>query len=231
MSTAQRIIRYFAIGLAVLITVSIISGAIALVSMISGGFGGREKPDEELKYAESFGNEPLTSLKLEIGATSLTVKEGEPAVKTNNPDISWSLKDGTLTVKEKKRNVSFGNNYSYDLEIYIPQGTELDVVDIVAGVGEISISSLTMNTLRLVLGIGEADLSLSIKEGADIDCGIGKMSLTLLGGRDDYTLTVSKGIGEMTVDEKQLRNDTTVGDGDAKIQINGGIGDITVEFE
>ena len=34
--------QIFAIGLAVLIIVSIISGAIALTSMVAGGFGGRD---------------------------------------------------------------------------------------------------------------------------------------------------------------------------------------------
>ena len=269
MTTAQRIIKYFALGLAALIVISIISGVVSLAASISGILDRRETPDEELKYTESFKESNITSLDIKLGVTNLIVKEGEFAVKTNNSYISWTLEGETLKIKEKDRNKLFGVDGAYTLELYVPVGTVFNDVEIEAGVGEISMEELSCKTLSLelgtgrveleklsvsedaavdggvgeftvksgevndlefVMGVGKADITLAIGDGK-IDGGVGSMSVTLLGKKEDYKLTLTKGLGDISVNGESISNNATLGDGASRLTVTGGVGSIAISFE
>lgn len=269
MTTAQRIIKYFALGLAALIVISIISGVVSLAASISGILDGRETPDEELKYTESFYNAKITSLDIKLGVTNLIVKAGEFAVKTNNSYITWTLEGETLKIKEKDRNKLLGVDGAYTLELYVPAGTVFNDVEIEAGVGEISMGELSckilslelgtgrveleklivseiadvdggvgeftvksgeVNDLEFVMGVGKADITLAIGNGK-IDGGVGSMSVTLLGKKEDYKLTLTKGLGDISVDGESVSNNATLGDGASRLTVTGGVGSIAIGFE
>ena len=47
----------------------------------------------------------------------------------------------------------------------------------------------------------------------------------------NYQIKVDKGVGNATLDGKSIRDDSVYGDGQNRIDIDGGIGSVDIEFE
>ena len=98
-----------------------------------------------------------------------------------------------------------------------------------AGVGELVIKDGIMSDLELDMGVGDGLITASVLGESDINCGVGKLELNLNGNEDDYKIEVDKGIGEIKVDGiKFSRN--FYGNGNNYIDIDGGIGEVLVNF-
>ena len=80
------------------------------------------------------------------------------------------------------------------------------------------------------MGIGELTLKSRIEGQGYLDYGIGATNLTLLGNREDYQIELDKGIGEAELEGESMRDDSVYGAGENRIEIDGGIGTINIEF-
>ena len=60
---------------------------------------------------------------------------------------------------------------------------------------------------------------------------MGESNITVIGQRDDYTLDIEKGIGNITVDGTSVSEMDEQGDGKNIMEISGGVGAIRVEFQ
>ncbi len=100
--------------------------------------------------------------------------------------------------------------------------------DIEGGAGDLSISGGEYSELDLEMGVGELEM-VTVLSRAEVNVGIGNADITLLGNKDDYKLVLAKGIGGITVDGENVGN-STVGNGECKVKVNGGIGDIKICF-
>ena len=160
MTTAQKIIKYFAIAFAVFLIVTIIS------TILNGGYAllkafGLIRTDknivtEDLKVISSEVEE-ISTLKLELAFTNLEVKEGDSfRVETNNSKITFSNDNGSVKIKEEKYNWSTNNENASELIIYIPEDMiALDETKIETGAGNINIERLNTQGLYLELGAGD----------------------------------------------------------------------------
>ena len=99
------------------------------------------------------------------------------------------------------------------------------------GFGSTFISSSTLRNLELDMGIGKVEINADIKGNSTISCGIGELILDLLGNKDDYQVIVDKGVGSVKVDGIKKKDDSIYGNGLNKINIDGGIGTIHVDFK
>ena len=81
------------------------------------------------------------------------------------------------------------------------------------------------------MGIGKVEINADIKGNSTISCGIGELILDLLGNKDDYQVIVDKGVGSVKVDGIKKKDDSIYGNGLNKINIDGGIGTIHVDFK
>ena len=54
--------------------------------------------------------------------------------------------------------------------------------------------------------------------------------MILLGSKDDYKIELDKGIGEATLEGESLKDDSVYGSGENKIDIDGGVGAINIDF-
>ena len=263
MSAFQKVIKYFAIGLAALIIVSIITAIISAGSFLTGYFFGRDNTTIiDSKTIE----ESINKLDIELKYANLEIKEGkELKVDVTSKDIEVTTKDNILSIKDKniKR---FINTKRELIVIYLPQGTIFDEIDIDNGVGKLNIEKIITNKADLDLGVGKSTIeyikaddimidtgtgsleindcelnnanisvgigALSIKGiftgDSTIDSGIGSTNINLLDSKDNYKLVFSKGIGSIKFNSDNVRNDTTTGDGNNTIKIDGGIGSINV---
>lgn len=102
--------------------------------------------------------------------------------------------------------------------------------DIDGGAGKLTIEGGLLCNLELDMGIGELTLKSRIEGQGYLDYGIGATNLTLLGNREDYQIELDKGIGEAELEGESMRDDSVYGAGENRIEIDGGIGTINIEF-
>lgn len=100
--------------------------------------------------------------------------------------------------------------------------------DIDGGVGKVSILSGTINNLKLDMGIGEFNIKSTLTGKNDIDSGVGQMNIELEDSIENYTIVASKGIGQITINNKEISSDSEYGNGQSYIKIDGGVGNIKI---
>ena len=97
------------------------------------------------------------------------------------------------------------------------------------GVGRTELKSCEINNLKANLGMGEFVFSGKLTGKSEVDSGVGAINIALLDKSDNYTIDVSKGIGSVTLDGKQLEMDRVYGTGKNYLDIDGGIGEIKID--
>ena len=108
--------------------------------------------------------------------------------------------------------------------------TVLENAKIDGGAGETIIKSSSIHNLDLNVGVGKLSLDSKLTGNNKIDSGIGEMDLSLLGTLDDYCIILDKGLGSATINGKNMSDDTTYGTGETKLDIDGGVGSIQIDF-
>lgn len=137
-------------------------------------------------------------------------------------------------------NVDAGKVYIDDIkarELDLDQGagtveinsSSFDEASIDGGAGKIEISSTTLKNLELSSGVGSTSIEGEILGRSEIECGVGAIKLNLTNSKEDYTFAVEKGIGSIKIDGVDAAS--RVGSGENFIQIEGGVGSITVDFK
>ncbi len=99
------------------------------------------------------------------------------------------------------------------------------------GAGTLIINSGDINNADMSLGAGKTVVTAKLSGKSEIDAGVGKFILTLVGDKSDYTVSADTGIGEFKVDGERIRDSYNVGDGESLVDIDGGIGSVKVEFQ
>lgn len=102
--------------------------------------------------------------------------------------------------------------------------------DIETGAGVLDINNGIIKNMDLELGVGKSNINAILRGNNKIELGVGSSNINLNDIIDNYTLKIEKGIGSIYVDDKEIKNNTTYGNGDNLIEISGGIGSINVRF-
>ena len=124
-----------------------------------------------------------------------------------------------------------------DLKLSLGAG-KADVKNLIAnsdahidgGAGELNIDGGLLSNLELDMGVGELNLKSRIEGESEIDYGVGETNLTLLGSREDYKIKLDKGIGEAKIEGLSMADGFVYGTGENLIDIDGGVGEINIEF-
>lgn len=148
-------------------------------------------------------NQELDNVKINQGAGKVTIE------KLNAEYLSLDLGAGKSAI----------NNLN------IKNSTKIDT-----GMGKTTIKNSILNNLNLETGIGKTTLSAELLGTSKIDNGIGKTSIKLIGSGNDYQINIDKGIGSYKVNGKSINDNPTIGNGINKLNINGGIGSISLDF-
>ena len=98
------------------------------------------------------------------------------------------------------------------------------------GAGKITVSGGAINDLDLEMGVGQFDLTSVLTGNCQLNSGVGETNIRLIGDRNDYKLELEKGLGNISVDGKDVSDYGSNGNGNNKVEIHGGIGSINVEF-
>lgn len=124
-----------------------------------------------------------------------------------------------------------------ELDLDLGAGTvDLDFVDVIlessidGGAGKLTINNSTINNLELDMGVGSLELESKLTGQNEISCGVGTTIINLTGTVSDYQINIDKGLGATTVAGNAVKDGETIGDGKNILEIDGGIGSITVDF-
>lgn len=96
------------------------------------------------------------------------------------------------------------------------------------GAGNINIYSGTINNLNLKLGAGNASIQSDLTGSNTLTTGVGKLNLSLSRSKDNYGFDINKGLGNITLNDFDISENTILGDGETKIKINGAVGNIII---
>lgn len=96
--------------------------------------------------------------------------------------------------------------------------------------GKTELNSCEMNNLKANLGIGEFVFSGKLTGKSKINSGIGAINIDFMDSKENYTISVSKGIGNVTLDGQKLEMDRMYGTGENYLDVDGGVGEIKIDF-
>lgn len=96
------------------------------------------------------------------------------------------------------------------------------------GAGNINIYSGTINNLNLKLGAGNASIQSDLTGSNTLTTGVGKLNLGLSRSKDNYKFDISKGLGNIILNDFDVSEDILIGDGETKIKISGAVGNIII---
>lgn len=202
--------------------------------------------------AADFTIKQAPSFSVESNLKNLTVKEKDGALIIREEQTIGRIYDGavlTLCVPEqtvfRKAEITTGaGRLTADIlaadvlrlelgagEVTIDTLSATSSADIDGGSGKITIGSGTLCNLDLDMGIGQFNLTSAVTGKSEMDFGIGETNLVLIGSKADYALDMKKGIGSITVDGKDASDFGSSGNGQNRIDINGGIGTIRITFQ
>lgn len=129
----------------------------------------------------------------------------------------------TLSTKQLYLNLGAGKVDINNLDV-------LENATIDGGTGEININAISINNLDLDMGVGKLSLTSKLIGNNKIDSGVGEINLSLIGTLEDYKIFLDNGIGKTKINGKTMKEDNTYGTGNNKIDIDGGIGSIDIDF-
>lgn len=239
MKTTFKIVKAFAIVLAVMIIVSIIGTVVAGVEML-GMLG--PKKDNEYALVTDAGYSNVRELDINVKATELKIVEADDdliRVSTTSKYIDqWQDRD-ILHITERSHGI-FGWNAVGVTTIYLPRDLYFQHVRLEIGAGSLSVETeLNAKKAKLNFGAGRAILDgLYISEQAEIDAGAGLLEIHSGKVRD---LDLDMGAGKAAIDLRLVGNNhiqTGAGklelglDGNRSeytIMVNKGIGSVTLD--
>ena len=99
------------------------------------------------------------------------------------------------------------------------------------GVGKTELKSCEINNLKANLGMGEFVFSGKLTGKSEIDSGVGAIRIKLMDDKKNYTINVSKGLGNAILDGQKLETDRVYGTGENYLDIDGGVGKIKIDFK
>lgn len=143
----------------------------------------------------------ITELDLNLGAGKIDID------KIFVETLLMDLGAGTMTAKE--------------INVY-------EKATINGGASNINIYSGTINNLNLKLGAGNASIESDLTGSNTLTTGVGKLNLGLSRSKDNYKFDISKGLGNIILNDFDVSEDILIGDGEAKIKISGAIGNIII---
>lgn len=222
MNTAQKIIKGFAIGLAVFIMVSIaavVLSAVGTLELISNGFErGSSVTGETFELVRGDENINVKRLDISVKATRVWVKSansGGVRVQTNNEYIEKWEENGTLHIVERSHGV-FGFGGTGELTIYLDSTMELEEVKLEIGAGTLTAQDLVAKRIDLELGAGKTEIDyLNASERLRIDGGAGLLAVK--GGKaKDAKIEIGAGKAEIRL---ELMGNSRVESGVGKLEL------------
>ncbi len=193
--------------------------------------------------------------KVETNNSKITFEENNGSVKIKEENRNWLnnnnmssnliiyIPEDMIAIDETKIQTGAGkinieklNTQRLYLElgagdVYIENVIATGETKIDGGVGKTELKSCEINNLKANLGMGEFTFSGKLTGKSKIDSSVGAINIDLIDNKNNYKIDVSKGLGNVTLDGQKLETDRVYGIGENYLDIDGGIGEIKIDFE
>ena len=193
--------------------------------------------------------------KVETNNSKITFEENNGSVKIKEENRNWLnnnnmssnliiyIPEDMIAIDETKIQTGAGkinieklNTQRLYLElgagdVYIENVIATGKTKIDGGVGKTELKSCEINNLKANLGMGEFTFSGKLTGKSKIDSSVGAINIDLIDNKNNYKIDVSKGLGNVTLDGQKLETDRVYGIGENYLDIDGGIGEIKIDFE
>lgn len=222
MRSAQRVIKYFALALAAVLILAIISGVVSLVSLagfVTWGDGNLGEVDSVWVGEEQI-NRQVKELDINVKATNVKfvkATDNEPVrVETNNEHITTWVENNCLNVVEKSHGF-FGWGGKGELIIHLREGVKFESVKIVVGAGTLNVEDIVAEEVQMELGAGKTYINkIEARRRARIDGGAGVIEIR---GGELRNLDLELGAGKSEI-KARLRGDTRIDSGVGKLDLD-----------
>lgn len=237
MNTFEKVVKAFALFLAGIIILSIISGITFGLTLASHIFDGGTNKTKD--YYETFTN--INKLDIDVRASEISIESGE-VFTVEGYDLTDSFtvkeKNGTLIIEEE--HFGFWNFKSGKIVITVPKNITLEDLHISSGAGKIKLDHISSNNFDLDQGAGLVEINNATLGKTQIDGGAGKIEII-----DSVLKDLDLSAGAGAVDIKALikgssKIDCGVGKlslkllgkkDDYQIRVEKGLGSIIVDNE
>jgi len=249
MNTFQKVIKYAAMTLAILLTIGIISGIVGLVIHVVAAFSDTEEymKDARIDFVKEF--DDVEQLYVKNGIGKLTIKSGD-SLKVEGRNVSKNfkatVKNGTLIVEEEDYIRKFlwfeiGRPKSRStITVYIPHDFTAGKIEVESGAGEVVLEDFSAEKLVIDAGVGNIygqNITAQAVKGSggvgditfydvnlsniDFDSGVGNLKIEgIISGNSEFDC----GVGNIKLTIKGNREDYA-------IRCNSGVGSIRVNGE
>ncbi len=240
-------IKYFAIGLAMLIICSMVMAVVKVgegIGYMMGFWGGLDRNGvensewvEEVLLDEAPG--VFETLSLDLKTTSVQIRPGERFGVKASGDVIEVRQNGKMVMIEEKGSGEFWN-WPRDermTTVTVPAG-KLKKLELNAGAGRVLLEGVKVEILDLELGAGKTELSQVVAtSSADIDAGVGLLTMKDAVFND---LDLDMGVGKVELSGKLTGSNTIeagvgklemklAGDGnDYQMKVEKGLGALTL---
>ena len=146
--------------------------------------------------------------------------------ETNLEELELDMGAGVVDIENinsNKVDFSFGAG-SVNIKNLVSTNAEIE-----CGAGEVIIEDSDLTNTKLDAGVGKLVYTGYMKGNSKVNCGIGEVNLKLAGGEEIYTIDAEKGIGDIKINANKIANEIITGNGENKISIDGGIGNINID--
>ena len=195
-----------------------------------------------------------SSFKVETNNPNINYAEENGSVKIKEKDLNWFkqndvtsdliiyIPEDMILIDETKIEAGAGR---INIEKVNTQGLYLElgagdvhIENVIAtgeskidgGLGKTELLSCEINNLKANLGMGEFVFSGKLTGKSKINSGIGAINIDFMDSKENYTISVSKGIGNVTLDGQKLEMDRMYGTGENYLDVDGGVGEIKIDF-
>lgn len=201
----------------------------------------------DIKIADKF--------KVETNNSEITFEENNGSVKIKEKNKNWlsnnnvssnliiyipedmiAIDETNIKTGAGKINIENLNTQGLYLElgtgdVHIENVRATGDTKIDGGLGETELKACEIHNLNANLGMGEFTFNGKLSGKSKIDSGIGAIDINLSDNKDNYTIDVDNGLGNVTLDGEKLEMDRVYGTGENYLYINGGIGEIKIDFK
>lgn len=233
MTEMQKIIKYCALALAIFLIFIIVT------TISNVGYNILEKTDlinnsnsKLLKNNIVISNNEseIREIDIDIKSSNIILKTAKNfKVETNNKDIKYSYEDGKVLIKQNNVNKwYFNKNNNSKLIFYIPSEISLEKINLNNNVGDVKIDFEKISNLNIDLDVGDIFVKSMLSGKNIIKSNIGDINLELSLKQEDYKFEFDKDIGEVKLNNNNIKRDTITGNSNNNLKIKTNIGDIKI---
>ena len=177
----------------------------------------------------------ITDIDIELGGNNLIIEKSEDeyiwiANNSNVKTVKYALKNGVFKLYYGNT-VNNWNDIAKNSNIclYLPEGMNLNTIDIEMGAGNMESIVLAADEIDLEIGAGNFDIEGLLSDKVDISVGAGNAEIDNI---DSGKASLKVGAGEIVADDMTVKNlDVECGMGNVSLTLSGDVTDYNYHVE